>query len=233
MGGPIQVPKFAGASYTLARRRPQRRLTGTPTGPRHGPVRGADPARLSGAMRRAIFASSATAWASCAVPADALWGAQTQRAVDNFPISGLRMPRGFIRALGLIKGPRRRANASSACSSRHRRGHQRRGARSRRRAARRAVPGRRVPDRLGHQLEHERQRGHRAPRRARLGRAVHPNDHVNMGQSSNDVIPTAIHVSARSPMREHAAAGARAPARGHRSKEAELGGTSSRPAART
>jgi fumarate hydratase class II len=37
------------------------------------------------------------------VPADALWGAQTQRAVENFPASGLRMPRAFIRALGLIK----------------------------------------------------------------------------------------------------------------------------------
>ena len=37
------------------------------------------------------------------VPADALWGAQTQRAVQNFPISGLPMPRAFIRALGLIK----------------------------------------------------------------------------------------------------------------------------------
>ncbi|MBC7989530.1 MAG: aspartate ammonia-lyase, partial [Luteimonas sp.] len=37
------------------------------------------------------------------VPADALWGAQTQRAVENFPISGRPLPRGFIRALGLIK----------------------------------------------------------------------------------------------------------------------------------
>ncbi|KAG0920813.1 hypothetical protein G6F32_015404 [Rhizopus arrhizus] len=37
-------------------------------------------------------------------PADALWGAQTQRAVQNFPVSGQRMPRGFIRALGLVKG---------------------------------------------------------------------------------------------------------------------------------
>ena len=37
------------------------------------------------------------------VPADALWGAQTQRAVENFQISGLKMPRDFIRALGLIK----------------------------------------------------------------------------------------------------------------------------------
>ena len=37
------------------------------------------------------------------VPEDALWGAQTQRAVDNFPISGMRMPRRFIAALGLVK----------------------------------------------------------------------------------------------------------------------------------
>ena len=44
------------------------------------------------------------------VPADALWGAQTQRAVDNFPISGLTLPRGFIRALGLIKAAAAEAN---------------------------------------------------------------------------------------------------------------------------
>src|SRR5689334_10860831 len=45
------------------------------------------------------------------VPADALYGAQTQRAVDNFPISGLTMPRQFIRALGLIKSAAAQANA--------------------------------------------------------------------------------------------------------------------------
>src|SRR5271169_3714765 len=44
------------------------------------------------------------------VPADALWGAQTQRAVENFPPSGLRMPREFIGALGLIKQAAARAN---------------------------------------------------------------------------------------------------------------------------
>lgn len=43
------------------------------------------------------------------VPADALYGAQTQRAIDNFPISGLHLPRPFIRALGLIKAPRPRS----------------------------------------------------------------------------------------------------------------------------
>ena len=46
-----------------------------------------------------------------AVPAEALWGAQTQRAVVNFPISGWRMPRGFLRALGLVKAAAAEANA--------------------------------------------------------------------------------------------------------------------------
>ena len=45
------------------------------------------------------------------VPADALWGAQTQRAVDNFPISGMAMPRQFIAALGLVKWATAGANA--------------------------------------------------------------------------------------------------------------------------
>lgn len=45
------------------------------------------------------------------VPAEALWGAQTQRAVQNFPISGRPMPRGFIRALGLIKAAAAQVNA--------------------------------------------------------------------------------------------------------------------------
>ena len=45
------------------------------------------------------------------VPEDALWGAQTQRAVDNFPISGLTMPRQFIAALGLVKWAAAGANA--------------------------------------------------------------------------------------------------------------------------
>ncbi len=46
------------------------------------------------------------------VPADALWAAQTQRAVQNFPISGRPMPRAFIRAVALIKAAAARANAS-------------------------------------------------------------------------------------------------------------------------
>ena len=73
----------------------------------------------------ASTASNTTAWANCSVPADALYGAQTQRAVQNFPISGLRMPREFIRALGLVKaaaarGQRRRSGLLPAGHGRRR-----------------------------------------------------------------------------------------------------------------
>ena len=62
-------------------------------------------------MTSASFRIERDSMGELKVPADALWGAQTQRAVDNFPISGLRMPRGFIRALALIKQAAAAANA--------------------------------------------------------------------------------------------------------------------------
>ena len=92
------------------------------------------------------------------VPASALWGAQTQRAIQNFPPTGLRMPRAFIRALGLIKHAAAGANAElgdlppDVCA-----GHPGRGARGRRGPLRRAVSGRCLSDRLRHQQQHERQ----------------------------------------------------------------------------
>ncbi|HZF26938.1 MAG TPA: class II fumarate hydratase [Steroidobacteraceae bacterium] len=131
------------------------------------------------------------------VPAEALWGAQTQRAVQNFPLSGLRMPRAFICALGLIKEAAAGANQDLGVLDANV-------------AARIATAARAVAD-----GKHDAQFpidvfqtgsgtssnmnvneviAHLAS--AELGREVHPNDHVNMGQSSNDVIPTAIHVSA-------------------------------------
>ena len=133
------------------------------------------------------------------VPADALWGAQTQRAVQNFPISGQPMPRGFIRALGLIKAAAAEVNGGLGLLPQGR-GRARSAPPRWRwpRRARRAFPDRRVPDRLGHVEQHECQRGDRDAGLARSGKAkVHPNDHVNLGQSSNDVIPTAIRVSAQ------------------------------------
>ncbi|MFS8581206.1 MAG: class II fumarate hydratase [Limnochordales bacterium] len=135
------------------------------------------------------------------VPAHAYYGAQTQRAVDNFQISGLRMPREFIRALGIVKWAAARSNESlglldpklSAAIQQ---------------AADEVIEGQwddhfpvdifqtgsgtstnmntnevianRAIEILGGTI------GSKSP--------VHPNDHVNRGQSSNDVIPTALHV---------------------------------------
>jgi hypothetical protein len=137
------------------------------------------------------------------VPPSWLSGAaQTQRAVENFPISGRPMPRAFIRALGLIKWAAAGANAELGLLDEWPRPSPSRPPHSRSQpAARCAVPHRRLPDRLRHQFQHECQRGHCAAGHAARAR-VHPNDDVNMGQSSNDVIPTAIHVSAALLWRE-------------------------------
>ena len=91
------------------------------------------------------------------VPADALYGAQTARAVENFPISGRRFPRAFIRALALIK--------SAAAQGQRAAGDRARGGRGGRGPARRSVRGRHLPDRQRHLHQHERQRGDRAPGR--------------------------------------------------------------------
>src|SRR3954469_17741957 len=131
------------------------------------------------------------------VPADALWGAQTQRAVQNFPISGLTMPRGFISALGLVKQAAARANTrldllkadvSAAIDA----------------AAADVAAGKHDAHfpidvfQTGSGTSTNMNANEVIARLAtqRLGRNVHPNDDVNMGQSSNDAIPTTIHVSA-------------------------------------
>ena len=130
------------------------------------------------------------------VPADALYGAQTQRAVDNFPISGLRLPRAFIRALGLIKAAAAEANLSL--------GHLRKGQAAAIRKAALAVSDGQFDDQFpidvfqtgsgtSTNMNANEVIAHLA---GKGGTKVHPNDHVNYGQSSNDVIPTAIHVSA-------------------------------------
>ena len=131
------------------------------------------------------------------VPADALWGAQTQRAVQNFQISGLALPRAFIAALGLIKQAAARANtrlglletdvakAIDAASADVEKG---------RHDAQFPIDVFQTGSGTSTNMNANEVIASLATRR--LGRAVHPNDHVNMGQSSNDVIPTAIHVSA-------------------------------------
>ncbi|MCW8874659.1 MAG: class II fumarate hydratase, partial [Gammaproteobacteria bacterium] len=130
------------------------------------------------------------------VPTEALWGAQTQRAVQNFPVSGLPLPTAFIQALAMIKG---------ACAAVHRE----LGLLDEERAL--AIETAAAAVARG---EHATQfpvdvfqsgSGTSSNMNvneviAGLARAagveVHPNDHVNLGQSSNDVVPSAIHLSA-------------------------------------
>lgn len=141
------------------------------------------------------------------VPAWAYWGAQTQRAIQNFPISGWPLPRPFIRALGMIKRYAAEVNAALGLIDE-------KIAKAIIQAAEEVMEGKwdqhfpvdvfqtgsgtssnmnanevianRANEILGSPL------GSRNP--------VHPNDHVNRGQSSNDVIPTAIHIAARTEL---------------------------------
>ncbi len=130
------------------------------------------------------------------VPAEALYGAQTQRAIDNFPVSGLPLPRGFIRALGLIKAAAAEANLVA--------GHLKKSqAVAIRKAALAVADGEHDAQfpidifQTGSGTSTNMNANEVIARLAAKGGAkVHPNDHVNYGQSSNDVIPTAIHVSA-------------------------------------
>ncbi|HJU27466.1 MAG TPA: lyase family protein, partial [Rhodanobacteraceae bacterium] len=131
------------------------------------------------------------------VPADALWGAQTQRAVDNFPISGLAMPREFIRALGLIKACAATANRALG----HLKSTQ---AVTIRKAAERVAAGEfdaqfpidvfQTGSGTSSNMNANEVIAHLASRESKA--KIHPNDHVNYGQSSNDVVPTAIQVGA-------------------------------------
>jgi len=130
------------------------------------------------------------------VPEDAVYGAQTQRAVDNFPISGITLPAAFIQALGLVK--------QACANATHRLG----GLDATHRRAISSICDDIVGGRLMDQfpldvfqtgsatstnMNANEVIANLASKEA--GDVVHPNDHVNMSQSSNDVIPTTIHVS--------------------------------------
>lgn len=138
------------------------------------------------------------------VPADALYGAQTQRAVENFPVSTLTMPRAFIRALGLIKAACAKANDELDLLDG-------RIAAAIQQSAEAVAKGdydKHFPVdvfQTGSGTSSNMNANEVIARLAteKLGKPVHPNDHVNMSQSSNDVIPTAIHVSACLEIEEH------------------------------
>ncbi|MDG2376855.1 MAG: class II fumarate hydratase [Woeseiaceae bacterium] len=131
------------------------------------------------------------------VPQDALWGAQTQRAVDNFPISGIHMPRSFIAAMGLVKWACAGANAELGLLTSSK-------AMVIQEAALEVAGGKH--DRHFPIDVFQTGSGTSSNMNAneviaglatkKLDNEIHPNDHVNMSQSSNDVIPTCVHVSA-------------------------------------
>ena len=149
------------------------------------------------AMSKTKFRTEKDSMGELKVPEDALWGAQTQRAVDNFPISGLTMPRPFIAALGLVKWAAAGANAELGLLDNK---------------VAVAIQTAAIEVAGGEHDEHfpidvfQTGSGTSSNMNAnevisrlateRLGSDVHPNDDVNMSQSSNDVIPSCVHVSA-------------------------------------
>src|ERR1700723_3092337 len=138
------------------------------------------------------------------VPAEALWGAQTQRAIENFPPSGLRMPRAFIEALALIKHAAAGANAELGDLPAPVAG-------AIQEAALEVAAGA-YDDQFpvdvfqtgsGTSSNMNANEVIAALAARSMGAAVHSNDQVNMSQSSNDVVPTAIHVAAALMLHEH------------------------------
>ena len=137
------------------------------------------------------------------VPAEALYGAQTQRAVENFPISGLRLPRAMIRALGEIKLAAATVNQELGVLDQQR-------ARAIRQAALQVIDGScdaHFPVDIFQTGSGTSSNMNCNEVIARLagdaaGVEIHPNDHVNMGQSSNDVFPSAIHIAANLTLQE-------------------------------
>ena len=131
------------------------------------------------------------------VPADALWGAQTQRAIDNFHISGRPMPASFVKALALVKASAALVNghlglldraqadaivdaAAAIAAGAH--------------AEQFPIDRYQTGSGTSSNMNANEVIAHAAARASEL--AIHPNDHVNLGQSSNDVIPTALRVMA-------------------------------------
>jgi fumarate hydratase class II len=116
------------------------------------------------------------------VPAGALYGAQTARAIENFPISGKRFPRSFIRALALIKSAAAKVNRLEAVEA----------------AAEQVVEGLHDGEFAVDIFQTGSGTSTNMNANEVIGRLAnaHPNDDVNRGQSSNDAIPTAMHIAA-------------------------------------
>ncbi len=137
------------------------------------------------------------------VPVSALWGAQTQRAIENFPVSGRPMPAAFIRALAGVKGAAAAVNAKLGLLDAERADAITAGASavaSGEHAAQFPIDRYQTGSGTSSNMNANEVIATLAARAS--GMAVHPNDHVNLGQSSNDVIPTALRVMAVQGMHE-------------------------------
>ncbi len=143
-----------------------------------------------------------------AVPLSAYYGVQTARAIENFPISSLRFPRAMIRAMGLIKRAAASVNHSLNLLDKKSAG-------AIKQAATEVVEGHldaefpvdifQTGSGTSTNMNTNEVISNRATELlggARGSKLVHPNDHVNLGQSSNDVIPTAIHIAASEMIHE-------------------------------
>jgi fumarate hydratase class II len=139
------------------------------------------------------------------VPDDALWGASTQRAVLNFPISGRPLPTAFVRSLGLVKGVAASANSELGRLPPEK-------AELIRQAAREVAEGKlndhfpvdvfQTGSGTSTNMNANEVIARRAAQLAQKTGVVHPNDDVNLGQSSNDIIPTVLHVSLARALRD-------------------------------
>ena len=150
-------------------------------------------------MAKTRYRTESDSMGKMKVPSDAYYGAQTARAVENFPVSGRTLPREFVRAMGVVKLAAAETNAELGFLKKNI-------ARAVARAAREVLEGKldahfvvdvfQTGSGTSTNMNANEVIANRAAELLGGKTRVHPNDHVNMGQSSNDVIPTAMHVSA-------------------------------------
>lgn len=150
-------------------------------------------------MAKTRYRTESDSMGKMKVPSDAYYGAQTARAVENFPVSGRTLPREFVRAMGIVKLAAAETNAELGFLKKN-------VAKAVARAAREVLEGKldahfvvdvfQTGSGTSTNMNTNEVIANRAAELLGGKTRVHPNDHVNMGQSSNDVIPTAMHVSA-------------------------------------
>ena len=150
-------------------------------------------------MAKTKYRTESDSMGKMKVPSDAYYGAQTARAVENFPVSGRTLPREFVRAMGLVKLAAAETNAELGFLKKN-------VAKAVAKAAREVLEGKlddhfvvdvfQTGSGTSTNMNANEVIANRAAELLGGKTGVHPNDHVNMGQSSNDVIPTAMHVSA-------------------------------------